>query len=608
VLAKAPADVRVVFDDVVKVAGGNEAIRNGGGSVLAGKPRIVGGRTLVLPLRSGLRNADYSVRWSVLADDGHVEQGVLAFGVGAGRAPPTQRLTASSSVDAASVSSRTLWLLGILLASGAAIFALVTRTPVEGRHLFTGFLLAFLGASSLGHEASGTRFGLITDICAIIALVGGALAALAPVERRLRIPAMVAALALLPLPTLAGHALDPGRPRVLAAAVDLAHLTGVAAWFGGLAVLATWRRVPAGVMQRYAKLALVSIAVLGIAGIGRALIELTAVRQLWATGYGQAILVKTAIFAVLLGIGWLNRARLLDVFSRLRRTIAVELVLLVAVIVAAAVLTELKPGRQSARAAATSRVSAPQRAALPPPGTLTLAKQAGDVVVALTTGAAPQVTLLGQDGNAFPVASVRVDGTKAAPCGAGCWRPASVPDAVVLVQADGLPSVTFVRPARPRPAETLARAAAAAFRTAGSVSIAESLASGTEEPERSVQRVEAPDRFSYQIAGGPQGIVIGTRRWDRPGPSAPWTRDVQQPPLAVPSPVWSPRSRNAFVVREDRLTQTVALLDPTLSAWFEIRVDRRTHRPLVLHMTAPAHFMTDRYSAYGTPRRIFPPR
>ncbi len=607
-LPKGPAEVRVVFDDVVKVAGGNEAIRNGGGSVLDGKPRIEDSRTLVLPLRAGLAIADYSVRWSVLSDDGHVEQGVLAFGVGAGRPPPTAQLTASSSVDAASVIGRTLWLLGVLLAAGAAIFALVMRQLPEGRQLFAGFLLTFLGASSLAHDASGTRFGLMTQIAATIALIGGALAALAPVERRLRIPATLAAFALLPLPTLAGHALDPGRPRVLAAAIDLTHMTGVAAWLGGLAVLAAHRSAPQGVVQRFSRLALVSVAVLGAAGIGSALIELTAVRQLWTTGYGQTILVKTSIFLVLIGIGWLNRTRLLGTFSRLRRSIAVELVLLLAVVVAASVLTELKPGRQTARAASAGAVSAPQQAAMPPPGALTLAKQAGAVVVALTAGAAPRVTLIGQDGNAYPADSVRVDGIDATACGPGCWRPASVPGGTVVVQVGGLPSVTFEMPAQGPPADALVRAAWTAFRESGSVSTAESLASGPEEPQRSIQRAEDPDRFEYRITNGPQGILIGTRRWDRNRASGPWTPGVQNPPVAVPAPIWGLRSRNAFVIRQDRQTQTVALLDPSQQAWFEIRIERRTHRPLVMHMTAPAHFMTDRYSAYGTPRQIFPPR
>ena len=49
-LSKAPGQILVVFDDVVRVGPGNEAVRNGSGSILAGAPRAQG-KTLELPLR-----------------------------------------------------------------------------------------------------------------------------------------------------------------------------------------------------------------------------------------------------------------------------------------------------------------------------------------------------------------------------------------------------------------------------------------------------------------------------------------------------------------------------------------------------------------------------
>ena len=76
--------MRAVFDDTVIRGPGIAAIRNGGGSVLDGKPRVEGGKTLVIPLRHGLSDGVYSVRWAVISDDGHLESGVLAFAVGLG--------------------------------------------------------------------------------------------------------------------------------------------------------------------------------------------------------------------------------------------------------------------------------------------------------------------------------------------------------------------------------------------------------------------------------------------------------------------------------------------------------------------------------------------
>src|SRR5438105_333811 len=96
VLSKSPAAVRVLFDDAVRPGPGSAAIRNGGGSVLARRPYVARGnpRELVVPLRQGLPHGDYSVRWSVVSDDGHNERGVTAFAIGAGAAPPTASLSA----------------------------------------------------------------------------------------------------------------------------------------------------------------------------------------------------------------------------------------------------------------------------------------------------------------------------------------------------------------------------------------------------------------------------------------------------------------------------------------------------------------------------------
>ena len=46
-------------------------------------PRVTSGNRLVIPLRPSLSAGTYSVRWSVVSDDGHEEEGVLAFGMAA---------------------------------------------------------------------------------------------------------------------------------------------------------------------------------------------------------------------------------------------------------------------------------------------------------------------------------------------------------------------------------------------------------------------------------------------------------------------------------------------------------------------------------------------
>src|SRR5207245_8947912 len=114
---------RVAVDEPGRAAGGIEAVRPNGASVLGGKARTAG-RVLVVPLRGGLPNGDYTVKWRVISDDGHTVDGVLAFGVGAGRAPPVPSLRAGGGFDAADAVTRWLFLSGLLLAGGAAGFQL----------------------------------------------------------------------------------------------------------------------------------------------------------------------------------------------------------------------------------------------------------------------------------------------------------------------------------------------------------------------------------------------------------------------------------------------------------------------------------------------------
>jgi copper transport protein len=357
-LVRAPARVVVRFDDVVRTAPGNAAVRNGGTSVLAGKPRTHG-RRLVLPLRDRLRDGDYSVRWSAVSDDGHVIQGVLAFSVGTGRAPPPPTLRVTNEVGFGTVFSRWVFFAGLLVGSGMALFDLVVWRPIARSDIRTGWMalaLAAMFVSSHGlvrasHGGVATRFGLTVQIASAIAATGAAAAAIAVADRSAAPFGMVLAVLLLPVPTVAGHALDPGRSW-LEVPVDILHVTAAAVWVGGLfalVVIVPREGVPPEIADRAARrfstFALAAVIAVGLTGAVRALAELSSVSQLWTTSYGRAILAKSAIFAVLLVLGAVSRATVREGAGRLRNVVRVELVLAVALVVAVAILTSLRPGR-----------------------------------------------------------------------------------------------------------------------------------------------------------------------------------------------------------------------------------------------------------------------
>ena len=180
VLATAPADVRLLFDDQIRPAGGDLAVDAHGRSVLGGKPRRQGSRVLVVPLRPGLAKGSYTVRWRVISNDGHLISGVVAFGIGT---KPVATLTAGGDGPSAWAVLLRLLLLGGLLAAGGA--ALTGRLLEAGRleTLVVGVGLALAAAGGFGllaiePGAASTRFGHFTEATAIVAAAGAGAAVL----------------------------------------------------------------------------------------------------------------------------------------------------------------------------------------------------------------------------------------------------------------------------------------------------------------------------------------------------------------------------------------------------------------------------------------------
>ena len=611
VLTDPPAAVRVEFDDVVRVTGGNAAVDNlTGRSVLAGPP-LARGRLLTLPLRRRLPAGDYSVRWSIVSDDGHHEEGVLAFAVGAGRSSPHSVLAAVSPLSWSAIALRTLYYLGLLAGAGVTCFALLMRRLLPpalrrplAQLLFLALLAAFLGGSGiLGTAPPGTRFQHVLVASVVVALAGAAAAALAPSVPRLGAPAAACSLALLAAPTLSGHALDPNQPAVVTPLADLLHAGAAAFWLGGLLSLAfvlphATEQVRDAAVRRFSTAALVAVLVLTATGAARAVTELRGIDQLWTTSYGRLLLVKSAAFAALVALGWVNRTFLLRAVSRLRRTVLLEAALVAGVAVAVAVLTQLRPGVDVARALAP--VAASQPATLPPRDAVVDARELGTLAVAVArTRGSATVTLLGQDGNGASGRSVAVDGVAATPCGSGCYRAAAPAGGSLRVRVDGLGDVTFALPAGAPDGSALLARVTRAYRSARTIVFDEQLASSPANAELTRFTLVAPDRLAYTTHGGPAAVVIGARRWDRDTPSARWVESAQTP-LDVTQPYWLGVT-NAHLVAPGVLT----FLDRSIPAWFRLTV--AGGRPSRLRMTAAAHFMLDRYVGFDVPATVSPP-
>ena len=605
-LATAPRQVRVVFDDVVRPGPGIEAIRNGGGSVAAGKPSIGGGgRALVVPLRAHLPDGAYSVRWAIISDDGHLESGVIAFAVGRGvRATPA--LTAEATgPEAADVVSRWLLYAGLLAGVGTALFALLARPQDAERVALlvsTACVVAAVGAGEEAHRVGlDTRAGKALGGELVYAVVVATLAGAAVLERRALRPALVLALGLVVAPAFAGHAFDPGVSRANVAA-DALHVLAAAAWTGALLGLAVFRESD---RRRGVMLAAGGVVLLAATGVVRAWSELRSGAQLWDTSYGLTLLVKTGLLLAALALGWFLR-------SAVRRRAAAELAVAAAIVAAVSVLVLLPPGRSVAVRppvrVSTAEASPPPP--VPPADAVVLAHEVGELAVALHLE--PRRTtaiVLSPAGGGLSGLAVQIDGNDAAPCGSGCYRVDEPPGSSVAVRIDRFgPTLetTFAVPPAPRPADALLRAIDLRFHTLRGVSFLERLASSPTLVVDSRWRLEAPDRLEYRIPGGADGIVIGNRRWDRAGPDSAW-QESPQTQLPQPATQWS-EVASPHVVASDATTKTITFVDPSSPAYFEVTVDAKTLLPRIVRMTAAAHFMVDRYVGFNGPRAIYPPR
>jgi hypothetical protein len=283
----------------------------------------------------------------------------------------------------------------------------------------------------------------------------------------------------------------------------------------------------------------------------------------------------------------------------------------------AALLAALAAGCSSGSPVSQRSLGVTVENAPPPPrGALVLGGESGSRAVALAVGKRRlTATVLSPSGG--PLSGLDVSfrsGSRvipAKPCGPGCYLAATARPRRVELRLSGSRPVTFDVPDRSQPAAAIVSRAARATRALKSLVYEESLRSGPKGGLLTKWTLKAPNQVEYQIRGGADAIVLGTKRWDRDRAGKPWRRSQQLPALRVPLPAWGSRATNAYVLREGRVAGrpvwVVSFTNPTTPAWFTAWIDKRTYRPLRLHMTAAAHFMTHRYLGFNEPLTIEPP-
>jgi putative copper resistance protein D len=123
--------------------------------------------------------------------------------------------------------------------------------------------------------------------------------------------AAIGLLSLVPV-ALSGHAAGTASHAMAVNSLGL-HLVGISIWVGGLvAIVFAYKAEPeVEMIKRYSSLALAGFGLVIVSGFASAQIRIGTIENLFATGYGQVVILKTITFILLGVIGALHRRKLL---------------------------------------------------------------------------------------------------------------------------------------------------------------------------------------------------------------------------------------------------------------------------------------------------------
>ncbi|RQX21052.1 copper resistance protein CopC, partial [Micromonospora chalcea] len=138
--------------------------------------------------------------------------------------------------------------------------------------------------------------------------------------------------------------------------VDAVHLGAMAVWLGGLVMLAVFllrradERELDAILPIWSRWAALAVAALLLAGTVQGLIEVASLQALIDTTYGQLLLAKIALFALVIGVAAYSRALVRRRVAAgrpgsMRRAVVAELVITAVVLGVSATLVQTTPAR-----------------------------------------------------------------------------------------------------------------------------------------------------------------------------------------------------------------------------------------------------------------------
>jgi copper transport protein len=338
--------------------------------------------SLIVPVKP-LGRGVYVVHWRVVsAVDGHATSGAFAFGVLVAPTAAGQPAAEERESSPAEAAARTIFLLGLLIALGAAAAFVVA--PSASHTTFAagaGVMLSAVGVALLAvaqARVAGVGLAVLTSTSIGQALVTRAMSVAAMLVafaiawyasrramRRMQSTGVVliaaAAVAAMVAHSAAGHAAAGRWPVMSTVAFHTVHIAAASVWLGGLAALLLGMRrsnpdVYARAFARFSTIAALGLAAVVVTGVVRSVHEIPRWRDLWSTQYGNIVLVKGVLLCAIAALGASNRFRnvaLAAVNPRpLQRAAGIELGLAIFAAGAAGLLGTLAPPAAASPSAA----------------------------------------------------------------------------------------------------------------------------------------------------------------------------------------------------------------------------------------------------------------
>ncbi|GAA3299928.1 copper resistance protein CopC/CopD [Dactylosporangium vinaceum] len=347
VLDQLPGEVTLSFSEQVRLVTDKIKVTAPDGSRAdTGKP-AVRDQELVIPLKSGGPKGTYLVSYRVISADSHPVAGGYSFSYGQPSATPNANANGNADTTTDQVvkntmsAARFLGFAGLVLLVGptlilfalwprrlstrdpgrlalvgAGVLALSTILELYLQIPYTAGTSLFDASGAAASEVLGTPFGAahlvrLGVVLATVILLRPVISGRASkVDQTLLVILGIVGLATWPI---SGHPSASPVP-TLTVVADAAHLASMSIWLGGLVMLFGFllrranARELAAIVPVWSGWALFAITVLVLAGTAQALVEIGTLDALTGTLYGQIVMIKVALLAVVVGVAAYSRS------------------------------------------------------------------------------------------------------------------------------------------------------------------------------------------------------------------------------------------------------------------------------------------------------------